>query len=92
MAIDPKKKKKLTKGRHVSAIKRNRQSEKRRVRNKHDLSLMKTVVKAVRTSRTAEALAKAIPLIAKIAQKGVIHRRKASRLISRLTKAIAARA
>ena len=85
-------KKKIAKGRHASTIKRNRQSEKRRARNKHDLSLMKTTVKEVRTSRSTDALAKAIPLIAKTAQKGVIHRRKAARLISRLTRAVAARA
>jgi small subunit ribosomal protein S20 len=85
-------KKKIAKGRHASQIKRDRQSEKKRQHNKHDLSQMKTAVKTVRTARSAETLAKAIPLIAKTAQKGVIHRRKASRLISRLTKAIAARA
>jgi small subunit ribosomal protein S20 len=85
-------KKKIAKGRHASTIKRDRQSEKHRTRNKHDLSEMKTIVKAVRAAKTPEALAKAIPLIAKTAQKGVIHRRKASRLISRLTKAVTARA
>jgi small subunit ribosomal protein S20 len=83
-------KKKIAKGRHASTMKRDRQAEKHRARNKHDLSTMKTAVKAVRTGKSAEALAKAIPVIAKSAQKGVIHRRKASRLISRLTKSIAA--
>ena len=91
MATDQKKKK-IAKGRHASVMKRNRQSEKRRAANKHDLSEMKTAVKAVRTTKSADVLAKAIPLIARTARKGVIHRRKASRLISRLTKAIAARA
>jgi small subunit ribosomal protein S20 len=84
-------KRKIAKGRHASVMKRDRQSEKHHTRNKHDLSEMKTAVKVVRTAKSADALARAIPLIAKTAQKGVIHRRKASRLISRLTKSIAAR-
>jgi small subunit ribosomal protein S20 len=49
---------------------------------------MKTAIKGVRAEGSAEALKKAIPLIAKTAKRGVIHKRKAARLISRLTKAV----
>lgn len=81
-------KKKVGVGRHPSAIKRARQTKKRRSRNRHVISTMKSSIKAVRSELTAEALKKAIPLIAKTAKKGIIHKKKASRLISRLTKAV----
>lgn len=81
-------KKKTGVGRHASAIKRARQDKVRRARNRHAMSHMKTVIKRVRTEKTAEALKLAIPIIAKTAQKGIIHMKKASRLISRLTKAV----
>ncbi len=84
-------KKKIGKGRHLSSIKRDRQSEKRRIRNRSAMSSMKTAVKAVRTQASPEALKKAIPIIMKTAKKGVIHRRKADRLVSRLTKHMNAR-
>jgi small subunit ribosomal protein S20 len=85
MAID-RLKKKMGVGRHASAIKRARQNKKRRARNKMAMSKMKTAVKAARSARSAEGLAEAIPVIAKTAKKGVIHKRKAARLISRLAK------
>lgn len=80
-------KKKMGVGRHASAIKRAKQAKVRRARNKHAVSAMKTAVKAARAAGTLEVLAKAVPVIAKSARKGAIHRKKASRLISRLTKA-----
>jgi small subunit ribosomal protein S20 len=79
-------KKKIGKGRHMSAIKRDRQSEKRRIRNRSAMSRMKTAIKAVRQEGTKEALQKAVPIIMKIGQKGLIHRNKADRVVSRLTK------
>ncbi len=79
-------KKKIGKGRHLSSIKRAKQNEKRRTRNKGRLSAMRTAVKAVRTEGTAESLKKAMPSIMKTAKRGIIHRRKADRLVSRLTK------
>jgi len=84
-------KKKLGVGRHASAIKRSKQSEKQRMRNKDALSEMKTAVKKVRTELSKEILAKTIPVIARTARKGVIHKKKASRLISRLTRAVNAK-
>jgi len=79
-------KKKIGKGRHLSSIKRAKQNETRRTRNKARLSAMRTAVKAVRTEGTEEALRKAMPAIMKTASKGIIHRRKADRLVSRLTR------
>lgn len=90
MAID-RLQKKTGVGRHLSAVKRARQIKRRRLRNKRYLSAMKSAVKDVRKSRSAGDLAKAVPFIAKIARKGVIHPRKASRLISRLTRAVNAK-
>lgn len=81
-------KKKIGKGRHASTIKRDRQAQKNRARNKSALSKMKTSVKKVRASKDAADLKAAIRIIAKTAQKGMIHKKMASRLISRLTKAV----
>ena len=80
-------KKKMGVGRHSSAIKRARQTLVKRTRNKHDISTVKTVVKAARLAPSAETLKKATPIIAKAAGRGAIHKKKASRLISRLAKA-----
>lgn len=82
-------KKKIAKGRHASTQKRDRQNLKHRARNRDALSHMKTLIKEVRASKSKDALAKAIPIIMKSGQKGIIHHRKASRLVSRLTKAVA---
>ena len=78
--------KKIGIGRHASSIKRDKQSEKKHARNKSTMSRMRTAVKAVRTDGTEETLKKAVPLIMKTAQKGTIHRSKANRLVSRLTR------
>lgn len=85
-------KKKLNTGRHASALKRARQAKKTRVRNRHATSTLKTAVKVVRTEKSAETLAKAIPMIAKTARKGIIPRNRARRLTSRLQKAVNAAA
>ena len=78
---------------HQSAIKRNKQNEKRRLRNISIKSNVKTeiksVVKALETrdiEQSKAALTKAIPVITKAAAKGVFHKKTASRKISRLTK------
>ena len=79
-------KKKIGVGRHASSIKRDRQSEEARKRNRHKMTKMRTAVKEVRTEGTEESLKTAIPIIMKTAQKGVIHRSKADRLVGRLQK------
>ncbi len=78
---------------HKSAEKRNRQSKVRRLRNRINKTKMKTAVRRVDEAIIAgseeqarEALQAAIPIIAKTASKGTIHKRNASRKISRLTK------
>jgi small subunit ribosomal protein S20 len=85
MAID-RLKKKIGVGRHASSIKRARQAEKARARNRSAMSKMRSMVKSVRAEGTEDALKKSIPIIMKSAKKGIIHRRKADRMVSRLTK------
>ena len=79
-----------------SQIKRNRQNEKRRVRNKAVRSELKTRTKAADHRRragratNAEALTRlAIKRIDKAATKGVIHKNQAARRKSRLVKQLA---
>ena len=79
-----------------SQIKRNRQNEKRRVRNKAVRSELKTRTKNVVTAAETgaddlEAATRlAIKKIDKAATKGVIHKNQAARRKSRLLKRIAA--
>ena len=80
---------------HKSAEKRNRQAQVRRLRNRINRSKMKTVVRnlneAIETGSVDDAKAaldSAIPVIAKTASKGTIHKKNASRKISRLTKRV----
>lgn len=80
-----------------SAIKRNKQNEKKRVRNRIYRGTARTYVARARkaiTTKDAEA-AKAATLAAisaldKAAQKGVIHKNNAARRKSRLAKQLAA--
>lgn len=80
---------------HKSAIKRLRQAEKRNQRNRYWRSTMRTSIKKVRTAveedNHAEATAllrDAESMIAHVASKGVIHKKTASRKISRLAKLV----
>jgi len=80
---------------HLSVLKRARQNEKRRKRNASIETRLKTLKKGVLTAveaedsaKAGEALAKAIPHLAKAASKGVIRKKSASRYISRLTKKV----
>lgn len=77
-----------------SQIKRNRQNEKRRLRNKAVRSELKTRTKnAEQAAETGENLEEATRLamkrIDKAATKGVIHKNKAARDKSRLAKRLA---
>ena len=73
-----------------SQIKRNRQNEKRRVRNKSVRSELRTRTKSAvatiesGTDESAAALRLAIKRIDKAAAKGVIHRNQAANRKSRL--------
>ena len=75
-----------------SQIKRNRQNETRRLRNKASRSELATSQKAaeaaVGTDQQDEALDAAIKLIDKAASKGIIHKNKAARDKSRLVKRV----
>ncbi|MDY0376159.1 MAG: 30S ribosomal protein S20 [Desulfobacterium sp.] len=79
---------------HKSSIKRAKQSEARRLRNKSTRTSMNTAVKKVRaakeagTDNTADLLNSAKSLISKAAKKGIIHQNTAARKISRLTKSL----
>lgn len=77
---------------HASALKRARQNESRKLRNRMVKTRIKNVVKSVRqavetpSAETATTLNQAKSLIAKAAKKGVIHQKNASRKIARLSK------
>jgi small subunit ribosomal protein S20 len=83
--------------RHISALKRARQNEKRRLRNQMRKTRVKHVVREVRQALAQKnpeeaqaALQKAVPVIARVAGKGTLHWRTAARKISRLTKQVQA--
>ena len=71
-----------------SAIKRNRQNEVRRSRNRSFRSDMRTLVKTARDSGTPEDTNAAIKKIDRAAAKGIIHANKAAREKSRLQKSL----
>ncbi|HHO48806.1 MAG TPA: 30S ribosomal protein S20 [Desulfobacteraceae bacterium] len=80
---------------HKSALKRDRQSKVRRLRNRMNKSRMKSAVNRMEEAVAAgseeqarEALLQAISVIGKTAAKGSIHKKTASRKISRLTRKV----
>ncbi|MFC1819688.1 30S ribosomal protein S20 [Thermodesulfobacteriota bacterium] len=80
---------------HKSALKRARQNEVRRMRNMGYKTRAKNMVKEVRAviaenseDQAKEGLRKATSIIQKGVSKGAIHRKKASRKISRLARQI----
>ena len=80
---------------HKSALKRDRQSKVRRMRNRMNKSRMKSAVGKVDVAIEAgseeqarEALQNAAAVIQKTASKGSIHKKTASRKVSRLTKRV----
>ena len=80
---------------HKSALKRARQNELSRLRNKAVKTRVKSIIKDVRfsveESSNEDVMAKMIAaqtLIDKASKKGVIHKKTASRKISRLSKLV----
>ena len=75
---------------HKSAIKRIRSSETRRLKNRHNRKRLKTLIQSVRSSENKEqgekSLAKAMPFLDQAVSKRIIHRNKAARQKSNLTK------
>ncbi|HLU10626.1 MAG TPA: 30S ribosomal protein S20 [Oceanobacillus sp.] len=83
---------------HKSAIKRQRQNEKRRMYNRAWRSRARTFVKKARVAisdtpsdAAVEATREAIRELDKAASKGVIHRRNAARRKSRLMRQLNAK-
>jgi small subunit ribosomal protein S20 len=80
---------------HKSAIKRHRQSLKRRDRNRDVRANVRTAIKKVRAliekgdeTGAKASLLEAEKTIAKASAKGLYHKKNASRKISRLTKLV----
>lgn len=80
---------------HKSAIKRNRQNEKRSIRNRALRTQIKSHTKKVLTAveeknveEAQKSLKEAATVISKVASKGVLHSRTASRKISGLAKKV----
>ncbi len=80
---------------HKSALKRARQNEERRMRNKSTKTRIKNIVKDVRLDASENSKESALmkldtakSIIDKAAKKGVIHKKTASRKISRLAKTV----
>lgn len=70
-----------------SQIKRNRQNEKRRLRNRTFRGAARTAVKSARAEMTEAEVKGAVSALDKAAEKGAIHPRNAARRKSRLMKA-----
>ena len=82
---------------HKDAIKRDKQNQAQRARNRHYRTRMRNQIKAVRAAiaggdhaKAMESLRVATSVIHRNVSKGIIHRNQASRRISRLNKAIKA--
>jgi small subunit ribosomal protein S20 len=79
---------------HKSALKRARQSETRRARNRINKTKVKNAVKKVRAAlgdspeAAAEALAAAMSALGRAAAKGALHRRNAARRTARLARQV----
>lgn len=81
---------------HKSALKRARQNEIRRQRNRSTKTKVKNIIKDVRVAAggsenretSVKSLDAAKSVIDKAAKNGVIHKRTASRKISRLSKLV----
>jgi small subunit ribosomal protein S20 len=80
-----------------SAIKRNKQNEKRRLRNRIYAGAARTFVRKARTSiesgeleEARQATLKAISALDKAAEKGIVHKNNAARRKSRLMKRLSA--
>ncbi|MCK5124977.1 MAG: 30S ribosomal protein S20 [candidate division Zixibacteria bacterium] len=75
---------------HKSCIKRLRQAEKNRIRNNTTRTELKKTLKDARdkvSGKEAIDLKQAYSKIDKVCSKGIIHKKKASRLKSRMAKA-----
>jgi len=79
-----------------SQIKRNRQNEQRRLRNRVDRGMARSFIAKARLAlntndaeNAADAVKNAVRMLDKAAEKGVIHKNNAARRKSRLMKRLA---
>ncbi len=86
---------KATPKKNLSAIKKVRQSEKKRLRNQSVETSIKTHTKKIEAALAEknkegidDMVKRTITLIDKAASKGIIHKNTASRRISRITKKV----
>ena len=74
---------------HLSANKRIRQSEQRRVHNRYYARTTRSAIKQLRSTKEKKAAAEMLPKVSsmldKLAKKNIIHRNKAANLKSKLT-------
>ena len=78
---------------HKDAIKRIRQTEKRRLHNRYYAKNMRNEVRKFRAltdkSEAEAQLSKIYSIIDRVARRGIIHKNKAANLKSKMTKHIA---
>ena len=79
----------------AQARKRARQNEKRRMQNASQRSMVRTYIKRVNAAIEAQdagaagtALAEALPILDRMVSKGIMHKKKAARHKSRLSKQV----
>ena len=79
---------------HISALKRIRQNEKRRLHNRYYARTMRNALKDFRMitkkDEATEKYPKMVSLIDKLVKKNIIHKNKAANLKSKLTKQVSA--
>ncbi|RJR26254.1 MAG: 30S ribosomal protein S20 [Desulfobacteraceae bacterium] len=80
---------------HKSALKRARQNDVKRVRNKAAKTRVRSAVKEIRSAvaenqveKVAQAFPSVVSTIQRTASKGTIHKRNAARKVSRLARQI----
>ncbi len=75
---------------HQSAIKRIRQTAKRRIYNRHNKKLMRLAIRSVRESQNydeaSENLKNAVSVLDKVSSRGIIHKNAAANRKSKLAK------
>lgn len=71
-----------------SAIKKIRKDKVREARNKKRALSLKNLIKKARTTKTAKSLQEAFSALDKAAKVNLIHKNKAARIKSRLSKKI----
>ncbi len=74
---------------HLSAKKRIRQSEQRRLHNRYHARSARNAIKQLRSTKEKEAAAELLPKVSsmldRLAKKNIIHKNKAANLKSSLT-------